>query len=177
MCENERRDIGTDVLPVLSSVTLEDPGMAQAIGSAVTELMRPIMSTIGELLKNNAEALERLAATQAVQNDRLEALEKQIRLNTPITPKQAGYINAAIRDRARELLFKRNLEDDKKAVTKLGNAIRRDVLSRYGIAGVREIPKHEYPVAMSQISMWNNALLFQDVVKEARIRTEAEEAR
>ena len=152
------------------------PVASGTLGEAVAQIMRPVMEAIGEMLKGNAEALERLAATQSIQNDRLEALEKQIRLNTPITTKQAGYINQAIRAKARELLDKKGVRDDRKAETKLGSAIRRDVLSRYGVGGVREIPKHEYPVAMAQIDMWNNALILRDVVREVRAREEKDMA-
>jgi hypothetical protein len=144
----------------------------EQLGEIITELMRPVMQTIGKLLENNTSALEQLSAAQSVQNDRLEALEKQIRLQTPITSKQVTYLNDAIRSRARELLDKREV-DDKKATIKLGNAIRKSVLSRYGIANLREIPKHEYTVAMSQIGMWSDALAVRDVVKEARMRAEA----
>ena len=144
----------------------------KALSAAITEIMRPVIQSMAKLLQQNAEALDRLASAQAVQNNRLEALEKQIRLQTPITPKQAQYLNEAIRNKARELLDKRELSGDKWAVTKLGNAIRRDVLARYGISGIREIPRHEYPVAMSQIGMWSNALVIRDVTKEARERAE-----
>ena len=144
----------------------------KALSAAITEIMRPVIQSMAKLLQQNAEALDRLASAQAVQNNRLEALEKQIRLQTPITPKQAQYLNEAIRNKSRELLDKRELSGDKWAVTKLGNAIRRDVLARYGISGIREIPRHEYPVAMSQIGMWSNALVIRDVTKEARERAE-----
>lgn len=141
----------------------------EALSGIVTELMRPVMQAIGTMLENNTAALEQLSAAQAIQNDRLEALEKQIRLQTPVSAKQAGYLNAAIRQRARELLDKRDI-DDKKAVTKLTGAIRRAVLARYGVAGLREIPRHEYSVALDLIGMWNDALTVRDVVKEARAR-------
>lgn len=143
-----------------------------ALSAAMTEIMRPMMQAIGKMLEKNVEAMERLAATQTIQNDRLEALEKQIRLQTPITSKQAQYLNDAIRSKARELLDKRGLADDKKAVTKLGNAIRKDVLAREGIAGIREIPRHEYQVAMNQIEMWSKARTIMDVAREARERGE-----
>ena len=48
--------------------------------------------------EHNAQALEQLAGAQKVQNDRLEALEKQIRLNTLVTPQQVRYMNDAIRN-------------------------------------------------------------------------------
>lgn len=146
---------------------------ADTVTQIITELMRPVMQTIGKMLENNTAALEQLSATQTVQNDRLEALEKQIRLQTPVTSKQVSFLNDAIRARARELLDKRGI-DDKKSITKLGNLIRKAVLSRYGIGNMREIPKHEYSVAMSQISIWSDALSVRDVVKEAKERIEKE---
>ena len=42
------------------------------------------------------------------------------------------------------------------------------------MAGLREIPRHEYQVAMNQINIWNNALVIRDIVKEARERTETQ---
>lgn len=142
------------------------------VANIMNQLMRPILESIGTMLKNNTAALEQLSAAQSVQNDRLEALEKQIRLQTKVDGKMAGYMNEAIRNRSRELLDKRGV-DDKKAVTKLGNAIRKAVLMRYGISGLRDVPRHEYNVAMQQIGMWNDLLIVRDIVNEARNRAEA----
>lgn len=147
----------------------------EALGNVIAEMIRPVMQTIGKMLENNTAALEQLSAAQGVQNDRLEALEKQIRLQTPVTDKQASYLNGAIKDRSRELLDKKGIEDDK-AVKKLGNIIRKDVLRRYGIENIRKIPKHEYSVALQQISIWNDLLAIRDVVREARERAEKEAA-
>lgn len=146
----------------------------EALGGIITELMRPVMQTIGKMLENNTAALEQLSAAQSVQNDRLEALEKQIRLQTPVSGKQVSYLNDAIRARARELLDKRDV-DDGKATVRLGNYIRKAVLSRYGVSTLREIPKHEYNVALQQIGMWSDMLTLRDVVKEARNRAELAE--
>ena len=146
---------------------------ANTAAQIVAEVIKPVMKTMGKILENNTAALEQLSATQTIQNDRLEALEKQIRLQTPVTSKQVTYLNDTIRYKARELLDKRGI-DDKKATTKLGNVIRKAVLSRYGIGNLREVPKHEYDVAMSQIFMWNDALAVRDVVKEAKIRFDSE---
>lgn len=145
-----------------------DPAMLSHI---ITELMRPVIQTMGKMLENNTAALEQLSSAQSVQNDRLEALEKQIRLQTPVTSKQVTFLNEAIRQRARYLLDKKGI-DDKKAVTKLGGLIRKSVLSRHGIGNAREIPRHEYNVDMSYIEAWNDVLAVHDVVKEARARAE-----
>lgn len=149
------------------------PEQARALPALIQQMMGPIVETMSKLLEHNAESLERLAGAQKVQNDRLEALERQIRLNTPVTPQQVRYMNDAIRARARELLFKREVEDAR-SIKKLGNSIRKDVLARYGIGALHEIPKHEYTVTMMQIGMWSDALRILDCVKEARARAEKE---
>ena len=75
-----------------------------SLGQIVAEIISPVMKTIGKLLENNTAALEQLSSAQSVQNDRLEALEKQIRLQTLVTSKQVYYLNDAIRMRARRSL-------------------------------------------------------------------------
>lgn len=149
---------------------LVDPN---SLGQIVAEIISPVMKTIGKLLENNTAALEQLSSAQSVQNDRLEALEKQIRLQTLVTSKQVYYLNDAIRMRARELLDKRSV-GDKKAITKLGNLIRKSVLARYGVSSLRDVPKHEYNVALSQIGMWNDILSVRTVAAQFRNNAEME---
>ena len=149
---------------------LVDPN---SLGQIVAEIISPVMKTIGKLLENNTAALEQLSSAQSVQNDRLGALEKQIRLQTLVTSKQVYYLNDAIRMRARELLDKRSVSD-KKAITKLGNLIRKSVLARYGVSSLRDVPKHEYNVALSQISMWNDILSVRTVAAQFRNNAEME---
>lgn len=149
---------------------LVDPN---SLGQIVAEIISPVMKTIGKLLENNTAALEQLSSAQSVQNDRLEALEKQIRLQTLVTSKQVYYLNDSIRMRARELLDKRSV-GDKKAITKLGNLIRKSVLARYGVSSLRDVPKHEYNVALSQIGMWNDILSVRTVAAQFRNNAEME---
>ena len=149
---------------------LVDPN---SLGQIVAEIISPVMKTIGKLLENNTAALEQLSSAQSVQNDRLEALEKQIRLQTLVTSKQVYYLNDAIRMRARELLDKRSVSDNK-AITKLGNLIRKSVLARYGVSSLRDVPKHGYNVALSQIGMWNDILSVRTVAAQFRNNAEME---
>ena len=153
-----------------NSGILVDPN---SLGQIVAEIISPVMKTIGKLLENNTAALEQLSSAQSVQNDRLEALEKQILLQTLVTSKQVYYLNDAIRMRARELLDKRSVSD-KKAITKLGNLIRKSVLARYGVSSLRDVPKHEYNVALSQIGMWNDILSVRTVAAQFRNNAEME---
>ena len=102
---------------------------------------------------------------------RLEALERQIRLNTPVTRQQVRYLSAAMKEHTLELLDKSSISDPK-AVRKLAGIIKKDVLADYGITTLEEIPKHEYNVAMHNIKTWNNMRIVREVVKEARKREE-----
>lgn len=140
------------------------------ISQTITDILTPILSTMADMVKRNTEALERLAAQQKVQSDRMEALERQIRLNTLVTPTQAKFLNDAMRQKARDILSRWTYEGDKKAVNALAGKIRRSVCSRYGIASVNEIPKHEYSVAMEHIAVWNDLLIVRDVCNAARER-------
>jgi len=90
-----------------------------------------------------------------------------------VTDRQARYLADGARDKARELLDKKGVQD-KKAITKLSGMIKKSVLARYGVGSLREIPRCEYTVAMSQIETWMNALTVLDIVREARARMEKE---
>lgn len=145
------------------------PEQAQLMPALIQQMMGPLVEAMGKLLEHNTRALEQIAATQQIQADRLEALERQIRLNTLVTPQQVRYLGDAIRKQARALLDKRGV-GDKQAIHKLSAAIRKELLARYGIAAMHDLPRHEYSVAMNLISLWNNMLIVRDVVKEARER-------
>lgn len=151
---------------------VEENGVTTAVvASVMNQLMKPMFESIGKLLKNNTEAMEQIATSQDVMRNRMEALEKQVRLQTPVTDRQARYLADTAREKSRELLNKKSVED-KKAVTKLAGIIKRSVLARYGVGSLREIPRCEYNVAMSQIEAWNSALAVLDIVREARERAE-----
>lgn len=154
------------------SMIPQDDDSGAALGNMIREILSPTLEVMMRFMQNNTEALERIASTQKIQAERMAELEKQIRLNTPVSKQQEKYLNDAMRTKARELLFKRGIEDDK-AARKLAAAIKKSVLARYGITTMREIPKHEYSVAMSQINLWNDAMCVRDAVKEARGRDES----
>ncbi len=143
------------------------------VANIVNQIMRPLFENIGKMLQNNTEAMEQIAMSQDVIRNRMEALEKQVRLQTPVTDRQAKYLSDAAREKARELLNKKHA-DTRKAVTKLAGIIKKSVMAKYGIGNLREIPRCEYTVAMSMIETWNNALTVLDIVREAREQEAAE---
>ena len=160
----EDKEDGTQAL-ILTDEPLPDED------DAITLKRKQITLTMNRLAANLTELMDgmrHLSLTQRELNDKMDAMEKTIRLHTPVTPKQVRFFNAAIREAGRKLLQKRGAEGDRKANTILGNTIRKDVLRRYGVAALHEIPRHEYPVVLSQIATWNDAIKVRDAIKKAR---------
>ena len=155
-------------------LALLDP---KALGTVVEQLIKPLTDTMAAMLSQTQEALMNVAQSQKIMSDRMEALERKVRLNTLITPVQERYLKAEVKRRAMEVLSKRGLDGDKRYVTAIGNGIRKAVLSRYGIGALRDLPQHEYGVAMSQIGTWNDQMLILSVSREARQRAQTEAER
>lgn len=170
------REEQTAYLKAQEGKELMDPGKevsTQVVASVVEQIMRPMLESMGSLMKRMSEAVEHIATAQDVMRNRLEALEKESRLNTPVTDTQARYLAAAAKDKAVDILSRKGTTD-KKAVTKLAGMIRKAVLLRYGKGSLREIPRCEYGVAMSQIESWNKATEVAKIVLEAQARQEEE---
>ena len=148
------------------------PQTVEVVSVVVRDIMAPLMESIGKMLKHNTEAMEQIAAAQTLTSQRIADLEKRVRLQTPMTKTQEKYIGDAIRARARELLDAKGYADDKKAVTKLSGAIRKSVLTRWGVSSLREAPAYDYETALKQIGMWSDFMAIRDVTKEARKRAE-----
>ncbi len=168
------REEQTAYLKAQEGKEIMDPGKevsTQVVSSVVEQIMRPMLESMGSLMKRMSEAVEHIATAQDVMRNRLEALEKESRLNTPVTDTQARYLAAAAREKAEDILSRKEIYD-KKAVNKLSGMIRKAVLLRYGKGSLREIPRCEYPVAMSQIESWNRATEVSKIVSEARARQE-----
>lgn len=150
------------------------PETAEIVSVVVRDVMAPLMESIGKMLQHNNEAMEQIAAAQQMTSQRIADLEKRVRLQTPMSRTQEKYINDAIRNRARELLDNKGYADDKKAVSKLGAAIRKSVLTRWGVSALREAPSYDYETALKQIAIWSDLMAIRDVVKEARARAETD---
>lgn len=128
--------------------TALSPETVEVVSVVVRDIMAPLMESIGKMLKHNTEAMEQIAAAQTLTSQRIADLEKRVRLQTPMTRTQEKYIGDAIRARARELLDTKGYADDKKAVTKLSGAIRKSVLTRWGVSSLREAPAYDYETAL-----------------------------
>ena len=138
-------------------VPVENEAREQGMRDMLQQILSPVFAALQQMMDHNNESFAQIAASMTVQSDRMDALEKQIRLATPVTPGQVRYINNEIRHRARELL---------------GRLIRKSILVRYGIMALNELPRCEYSVVISQIGLYNDALAVRDIVKGLRRRAE-----
>ena len=157
-----------------SLVPAENEAREKGMRDMLHQILSPVFAALQQMMDHNNESFAQIAAAMTIQSDRMDALEKQIRLATPVTPGQVRYINNEIRHRARELLAKMEMgyEDDAKAVAALGRLIRKAVLIRYGITALNELPRCEYSVVISQIGLYNDALAVRDIIKEVKRRAE-----
>lgn len=146
----------------------------ETLTQTVQTMIAPVFEQFGAILEKTNQAIERIAASNQIMNARITDLEKQMRLQKPVSKSQENYINDVIRKRARELLDGKGCADDRKAVTKLGGAIRKSILSRYGVSSLREAPAYDYETALEQVSGWNDLLILKEITKEARERAAKE---
>ncbi len=113
------------------------------------QLPAGVAQAFGEI----AQVMRGMADMIRATNERMTALEHQVRLLTKVTPAQAGEINAAIRDRAAQLCASYRASGGEKATA---NAIRRAVRLLTGVTSIRELPRCEYQVVLQQVSMWDD---------------------
>ena len=115
-----------------------------------------------------AQGINDLALMLRVTNERMDALEKEVRRLTKVTPAQAAAINQEIRMRAELLGKQHRAEGFEKPIA---NAIRKSLKLGCGISSVRELPRSDYSLAMQRIQMWDDYRLIRDLkAKEASRR-------
>ena len=119
---------------------------------ANNEIMQPCAAPTA-LPADVRQTLGQMADMLRATNERMAALEREVRLLTKVTPAQASAIQAAIRSRAAEICAQYRAEGCEKAAA---TAIRRAVRLTTGISSVRDLPRCEYSVALEQVRMWDD---------------------
>lgn len=108
---------------------------------------------LAELTRRTLDMLSAMGEMLRATNDRMTALEREMRRLQKVTPAQASAINAAIRARASELCrVHRCAGQEKKAAA----AIRKGLRLTTGVNGVRELPRADYQMAMDCVKMWDD---------------------
>lgn len=100
-----------------------------------------------------AKGINDLAMMLRVTNERMDALEKEVRRLTKVTPAQANALNQAIRNRATELCSKHRADGCEKMIS---GAIRKNLKLGCGISSVRELPRSDFALAIQRIDMWDD---------------------
>ncbi|MEG1358365.1 MAG: hypothetical protein RSE23_01750 [Clostridia bacterium] len=97
-------------------------------------------------------------------NERMAAMERDLRLLTKVTGAQSTEINKAIRARAEQMCEAYSAPGCDKAVAA---AIRREIRLMCGVDNMRELPRCEYSVVMRQIGLWDDRKTVRAVKQKA----------
>lgn len=107
----------------------------------------------GALFEEMRQALSAVAMMLRTTNERMGALEEQVRLLTKVTPAQTRALHEMIRERAAELCRSYRAQGQEQ---KAANAIRKAVRLATGVTSIKDLPRCEYPVVMRQIQLWDD---------------------
>lgn len=118
-----------------------------------------------QLFAQLAQTMQSMATMIRATNERMAALEQSVRLLNKVTPAQASAINAAIRDRARELCAEYRAPGCETAV---GNAIRKELKLTMGVQSVRDVARCEYAVAVETARLWDDYRVMKAVKARGR---------
>lgn len=125
------------------------------------EQVQQMMQAVAQM----ARGINDLALMLRTTNERMDALEKEMRRLTKVTPAQAKAINAAIKDRATALCKTHHAEGCDRAVSA---AIRKSLKLGCGINNIRELPRSDYTLAMQRIEMWDDYRQIRDIRNKAK---------
>ena len=111
------------------------------------------------------DALTGMAMLLRNTNERMAALEKEVKRLTKVTAAQANDVNDKMRKRAAELAKMHRLPGSEKQIT---NAIRKDVKRLMGIGTARELPRGDYQETIRLIENWDDFDVILKIKREAR---------
>ena len=148
------------------------PGRAAGRGGdrAVNEITKrdpagdQLMSALGEM----GDLMRAMAESVRLTNLRMQKLERQIELMTPLTGAQDKALGEAIRKRADALCEQYRLRPARAGA--VATAIRRELKRQSGVRSTRELPRIEYQVLLERVALWDD----YDVMREIR-RADREE--
>ena len=123
-----------------------------------------LMSALGEM----GDLMRAMAESVRLTNLRMQKLERQIELMTPLTGAQDKALGEAIRKRADALCEQYRLRPARAGA--VATAIRRELKRQSGVRSTRELPRIEYQVLLERVALWGD----YDVMREIR-RADREE--
>lgn len=126
-----------------------------------------MLAQMNDASRAMADAMRDVANMVRATNERMTALEKEVRLLTKVTGAQASEIGKAIRERAAALCTERKLPPE--ADKPIAAAIRREIRLTTGVEAVRDIPRCEYQVILRRVQLWDD----YKAIKAIRAKVEA----
>lgn len=113
----------------------------------------PTETALLKRLEDCAVVMRGMADMLRTTNERMGALEREVRMLTKVTPAQATAINAAIRERAATLCASYRAVGCEKQATA---AIRKAIRQTLGVQAARDLPRCQYELVMKQVAMWDD---------------------
>ncbi len=113
----------------------------------------PTEAALLKRLEDCAVVMRGMADMLRTTNERMGALEHEVRMLTKVTPAQATAINAAIRERAGTLCIAYRASGCEKQAAA---AIRKAIRQTMGAQAVRELPRCQYELVLKQVAMWDD---------------------
>ena len=127
--------------------------MGELIQMAPGELRTPLEQALIGQLEAQQTAMLNLAMLLRETNERMQALETEVRHLVKVTPAQAAELNAAIRAQAKEVCrIHRAAGGEKRAAA----AIRKALKAICGSGTVRDILRCDYQVALRTVQLWDD---------------------
>lgn len=111
------------------------------------------------------QLMQGMANTLALMNQRMEQLERQVKLLTPLTSAQEKALGEKIKQRAEELREEYRLSAA--CVPAIANAIRKELKLVGGVRALRELPRMEYLVYVERVSLWDDYSTMRAIRKNA----------
>ena len=119
-----------------------------------------VESAMMAALEEQRQGMLNLALMLRETNERMKALEDEVRRLTKVTAAQASEINGAIRQRAAEVCRIHHADGREKEAAA---AIRKAMKKTCGTGTVRELPRCDYPVALKLVKLWDDYRIMQEI--------------
>lgn len=131
------------------------------LGSAGAEFASVIVA-VNQL----AQTMQSFGDMMRLTSDRMSAMERELKLLTPVTGVQKGAIHTAVHERAAELCESYHATGHEKAVCA---AIRRELRLQFGINNISSLARCEYQVAMQSVALWDDYKIMKGIKAKAKV--------
>ena len=126
------------------------------------------VATMGENVRQMGEMILQMGAMISTMQRRMDELETR-QAKVTVLHGDVKRIQAMIRSRADELCRKFGLQDAE-STKAVRAAIKKDVLKRWGVKDLHDLPDAALPVAESAIGGWVNTRMMMGMLTERRGR-------